>query len=209
MKLILCRHGETDFNTQKRLQGKLETELNERGVKQARLVAERLESDEFDCAFSSPQDRCRQTASEIMRFHQKTKMVFRNELREIDLGKYTGMNPEEIEEKFPGEWGKRVDSKYEFLHEGGESYKGVDEKRVKPLLKEFREKYSSRTILVVTHQGIGRLIIGNLLGLAPGQKMKIDFPNECIYFIEYRPHKTEIMYCLAEEGIEGKGWLEK
>src|SRR3989344_3023119 len=209
MKLILCRHSETDFNTQKRLQGKLETELNERGVKQARLVAEKLESEGFDYAFSSPQERCRQTASGIMRFHPKTKMVFRNELREIDLGKYTGMNPGEIEEKFPGEWGKRVDSKYEFLHEGGESYKGVDEKRVQPLLKEFREKYSSRTILVVTHQGIGRLIIGNLLGLAPGQKMKIDFPNECIYFIDYRPHKTEIMYCLAEEGIEGKGWLEK
>ena len=209
MQIVLCRHGETDYNVARRLQGKLETVLNNHGKRQAELVAKKLKTEEFDCAFSSPQKRCRETTEKIMKFHPKTKLVFIDNLREIDLGKYSGMNPREIDEKFSGTWSKRVDNKYEFEHEGGESYKGVDENRVKPLLREFREKYSSRKILVITHQGVARLLIGNVLGLKPAEKMKVDMPNDCIYYIQYRPHKTVLNYFLAETGVEGEGYLEK
>ena len=207
MKLILCRHGETQYNIERRLQGKMETELNEHGKAQAKLVGERLGKIEFDHAFSSPRKRCTQTAKEIMKYH-KCGLELREEISEVDLGIYTGMDRHEIEEKYPGNWAQRVDNKYEFEHKGGESYKEVDQNRVAPFLQELREKYSARTILGVTHAGVGRLIVGSMLGLGPEEKMHIEFPNECIYFIEYRPHKTVVEYELVESGMKGKGYIK-
>ena len=209
MRMIICRHGETDFNGQKRLQGILETAINSHGQEQARLVAQKLKGEEFDYVFSSPLLRCRQTVEEIMKFHSGQKIIYRDELKEIDLGKYSGMDKHEIEEKFPGDWAERVDNKYEFVHEGGESYKQVDELRVRPLLNEFREKYSSRKILVVTHGGTCRLLLGNMLGLATKEKMNIELPNDCIYFVDYLPHKTKVHFYLAQTGINGEGHLTK
>jgi len=209
MKLIICRHGQTDFNVQRRLQGHLETELNENGLNQAKLVSEYLKDLEFDYAFSSPQKRCKATANEIMKHHKDKELVFRDELKEIDVGIYMGMTAEEIDEQFPNKWSERVNNKYDFKHKDGESYKGVDENRVQPLLKEFREKYSSRTILIVTHQGTGKLIIGNLFGLNGDEKMNIMIPNDCVYTIDYLPHKTVSNYIRIETGEEGEGWIKR
>lgn len=207
MKLILCRHGETDFNVQRRLQGWMDTPINAHGRQQAKLVAERLKHEHFDHAFCSTLLRARQTFGEVMKYHREIPFEFRPELREIDLGIYDGMDRHEIEEKFPGVWAKRVDSKYDFHHEGGESYKSVDEKRVKPMLQELKEKYSSRAILLLCHQGIAKLIIGNLLGLTPAQEMHVAMPHDCIYFMEYRPHKTAIRHELLESNAKGEGYL--
>lgn len=208
MKLFLCRHGETDSNVQKRLQGRLETSINGHGLEQAELIAQKLKKEEFDFVFSSPQKRCVETARAIMKYHEN-RVVYRDELKEVDLGKYTGMDRHDIEKKFPGDWAKRVDSKYDFMHEGGESYKSADKNRIKPMLNEFREKYSSRKLLVVTHGGICRLLLGNLLGLSEKEKMRIDLPNDCIYYIDYLPHKTVVRYYLCESGLSGEGHLTK
>ncbi|MEM4256783.1 MAG: histidine phosphatase family protein [Candidatus Diapherotrites archaeon] len=207
MRIVLCRHGETDFNVQKRLQGKMETELNEHGFLQAKLIAENLKNEKFYTIFCSPRKRCLQTAEEINKFHNK-KIEVREELSEIDLGIFTGMNREEIEHNFPGEWSKRVDNKYEFLHKNGESYEEVDKNRVAKFIQELKEKYSARNILIITHAGLGRLLIGSLLGLSGQEKMRIEFPNECIYFIDYKPHKTKISYLCVESKLSGEGFLK-
>jgi broad specificity phosphatase PhoE len=208
MDIVICRHGETDDNVKKKLQGRIESSINEHGKIQAKLIAEKLKDEKFDHVFCSPQLRCRQTISEIMK-HHKNKVDYRKELMEIDIGKYSGMDKHEIESKFPGDWVERVDNKYEFMHEGGESYKQADEFRVKPFLKELKEKYSSRKILIVTHGGICRLLLGNILGLNGNEMMEIEFPNECIYYVEYKPHKTIIKYYLVESKKSGEGFIKK
>lgn len=208
MRLILCRHGETDFNKAKKFQGWLETELNEKGLKQAKAVADLLKDEKIDYIISSPQIRARQTVKEIAK-HHSSPLLFRDELKEIDTGNLSGLSPNEILKKFPGEWEKRVEDKYNYKHFGGESYNELDTNKVQPLLEEFREKYWSRNLIVVTHQGTGRLIIGNLLGLDDKGKMSIDIPNDCIYFIEYGPHKTKIGYKRALSGDMGEGFLKK
>ena len=206
MRIILCRHGETDYNAERRLQGKLETGLNANGLKQAKLVANLLKKEKFDAIFCSTQKRCRMTAKEIMKFH-KNKVNFRDGIREVDLGIYSGMNHKEIEEKFPGKWSQRVDNKYDFHHKGGESYKSADETRVQPLLEELKEKYSSRAVLVITHQGIGILILGNLLGLPKEKVNDISIPNDTVYYIDYLPHKTEVKYVKSSTMETGFGCL--
>ncbi len=208
MHLTICRHGETDFNVQKRLQGWMDTPINSHGMEQARLLAKRLRWEKFDYAFCSTLRRTRETFAEAMKYHKDVPVQFREELREINLGIYEGLNAREIDAKYPGHWSRRVDSKYDFRHEGGESYKSVDEGRVASLMNEFREKYSSRNILVMLHQGTAKLLIGSMLGLVPEEKMGISMPNDCIYFVEYRPHKTEVSCELLESGKKGGGILK-
>lgn len=209
MKLVLSRHGETDFNVEKRLQGtRINHEINEHGKEQAALVAEKLKDYNFDHIFSSPLIRCKDTVEIIAKKHDN-KIEFRKELEEVNLGIFSGMNAVEIEEKYPGKWRERVDSKYDFDHYDGESYESVDKTRIASFLKEIKEKYSSRTILIVTHMGIARLIIGSLLGLNGKEKMEINMPNSCIYFIDYLPHKTKIEYYLTETNETGEGYLKK
>jgi broad specificity phosphatase PhoE len=209
MELVLCRHGETDYNAQKRLQGWLETPINENGKKQAHAVSEAIKNEDFYAAFCSPQKRCRMTAEIILKNHPGLRVEYRDELKEVNVGIYSGMNHSEIEKKFPGKWAERVDSKYDFFHENGESYKSVDESRVKSFLNELQEKYSSRKILIITHQGLGDLIIGSMLGFSGQEKLGISIPNDCIYFVEYRPHKTVVSHFLAQSKKRGSGWLEK
>ncbi len=208
MKIILCRHGRTDFNNEKRYQGKIETHINEEGKKQAEAIADYLKDFEFDYVFSSPRKRCLETAEIILKNHE-VDLKIKEELGEVNYGFFEGKSVEEINEKLNEHWEERINKKYDFVPEGGESYKEIDEKRVKPLLDEFKEKYYSRTILIVTHQGTGRLFLGNTFGALPNEKMEIDLPNEVIYFIEFRPHKTEISYYNTKTKEMKKGLLKR
>ncbi|MCR4369241.1 MAG: histidine phosphatase family protein [archaeon] len=208
MKLILCRHGETDYNNEHRYQGTTETSINESGKKQALLISELLKKEEIDYVFSSPRNRCMQTAKIISKPH-KLPVKIREDLREINYGFLEGHTVLEIKNRFPGIWEEREKSKYDYAHANGESFAHADEARVKPMLAEFREKYSSRCILVVTHQGIGRLIIGSLLGIPPIEKMKVTLPNDCVYFIDYGPHTTKIRYARVDSGITGDGFYTR
>jgi len=205
MRIVLCRHGETDFNAEKRYQGRTDTMLNKKGLKQAEQLAEKLGDNDFYKAFSSPLKRCTQTAEKIMELHPKTKLIIKQELIEHDYGVFEGKTPDEIPELFE----EKEKNRYEFRHKNGETFREADEKRVKPFLEELKEKYYSRNILVVTHQRIGSLIIGSLLGLPGKEKVEIEIPNDCIYFIDYLPHKTIVKYFLIDSKKQGEGYLKR
>ncbi|MCR5723266.1 MAG: histidine phosphatase family protein [Lachnospiraceae bacterium] len=89
MNLYIVRHGETDWNTEKRIQGQTDIELNENGVRLAELTSEGLKDVEFDCIFSSPLKRAYKTA-EIIRGERTTEIVRDDRLKEMFFGKYEG-----------------------------------------------------------------------------------------------------------------------
>ena len=70
MKLYIIRHGETEWNVQKRLQGVSDTNLNEKGIEMAKQTAEALKEIPFACCFTSPLKRAKDTAMYILRNRQ-------------------------------------------------------------------------------------------------------------------------------------------
>src|SRR3989338_4638852 len=74
MKLILVRHGETDANRDMICQGHMNSHLTQKGLRQARLVAERLKYFPIDIAYSSDLDRALDTCKEILRYHPQTNI---------------------------------------------------------------------------------------------------------------------------------------
>ncbi len=82
MKLYIIRHGETDWNKEKRLQGQSDTQLNEYGIELARITGEALKYVHFDYIFSSPLKRAYKTA-ELIRMDRPVKIVTDDRLKEI------------------------------------------------------------------------------------------------------------------------------
>ncbi|MEK7483093.1 MAG: histidine phosphatase family protein [Planctomycetota bacterium] len=90
MRTILVKHGETDWEIQKKLIGFSDEPLNERGIKQAELLAKRLSRENFTAVYSSPLQRASYTA-ELIAKECNLKVVYYDDLKEFNFGKIEGM----------------------------------------------------------------------------------------------------------------------
>ena len=90
MKLYIIRHGETVWNTEGRLQGRADIELNENGIRLARVTARGMADIPFDLAITSPLKRARQTA-ELVLDDRKVPILEDARLEEITFGEWEGL----------------------------------------------------------------------------------------------------------------------
>ena len=88
--LLLVRHGETDWNAERRIQGHADVPLNVRGLAQARELADRLSGEALDAIYASDLSRARVTA-EIVGARHGVPVVVDPDLREIDVGAVEGL----------------------------------------------------------------------------------------------------------------------
>jgi broad specificity phosphatase PhoE len=93
--LLLVRHGETDWNAERRWQGHTDVPLNDRGREQARRLAESLVREDVDAIYSSDLARAQETA-EIVGIRLGLPVVVDPDLREIDVGSREGLTGEEV-----------------------------------------------------------------------------------------------------------------
>ena len=182
MKILLVRHGETDWNVQGKLQGWSDTELNERGKRQALERAERLAGEKIDAVYSSDLQRAAKTAEAIAEKHS-LQVIKRRELREIFVGKTEGLTHTEAAEKFPEFAEQNEKDRFSTPYPGGESHAMLRD-RVKKFLKEIQKKHAKGTIAIAAHNGTNRMIIGELLGMKPEEFMQIESPNNSIWEID-------------------------
>lgn len=103
MQLTLIRHGETDWNIEKRFQGSTDNTLNKRGEGQVACLTARLADEIYDAIYASDLTRVQQTAKAALgkRFEQ---VKLDKRLREVHFGKFEGLTFAEIEEQYPEEW---------------------------------------------------------------------------------------------------------
>ena len=99
-KILLVRHGETNWNKEHRLQGHLDIGLNQQGIIQAQLLGQALAQEKIDIAYSSDLSRALDTANTITSHHEVPTIVD-SQLRERCYGEIQGMTYQEIEEKLP------------------------------------------------------------------------------------------------------------
>lgn len=90
MRLYLIRHGETVWNTEGRLQGKADIELNENGIRLAKVTGEAMKDIHFDLAITSPLKRARQTA-ELVLGERKVPILEDSRIEEITFGVWEGL----------------------------------------------------------------------------------------------------------------------
>lgn len=181
--IYLVRHGETEWNRERRYQGQLDSPLTAHGVAQARRVARLLRTlvaAQSECALvASPLGRAKQTASLICQELGRDPGSCRYDpaLMEMAWGDWEGRKAEDIEREEPALWAERVRSKWSFVPPGGESY-AIVWGRARRWLESVAEEPA---VVAVTHSGFGRVLRGLHLGLAPDQVLALDGPHDTFF----------------------------
>jgi probable phosphoglycerate mutase len=159
--ILLARHGETDWNNERRWQGHTDRPLNELGREQARRLADSLTDREIEAIYSSDLLRAHQTAQIVAEPLGLTVEVDAG-LREVDVGDWSGRVHHEIEGIDPQGYRRWREGGKGW--NGGESYEQMGE-RVVAAVTRIAERHPGGTILVVTHGGSIRACRATAAGL--------------------------------------------
>jgi broad specificity phosphatase PhoE len=161
---MLVRHGETDWNVTLQYQGQANVPLNTRGRTQARRIAERLRNTGATTLYASDIVRAWQTAEIIGEMIGMTPQPMA-ELREIDVGQWEGLTPEELYRRFPEHMSEYERDPARTVRLGGESYAQLQQ-RALVALQHIRNTHSAdETVLAVSHGGTIRTLLCHVIGL--------------------------------------------
>lgn len=163
LELIFVRHGETDSNSSGKYCGWTDTELNEKGLKQASAAAEKLMHVNIDAIYSSPLKRAENTAK-ILSSERKCPLIFEDNLKEQNFGHWEDFTYTDIVSRFPEESIKWQEDWQNYSISGGESSLDVYN-RVTVFLNELIDTYTEGRILIVTHLGCIRYMLSYLMGM--------------------------------------------
>lgn len=159
--LYIVRHGETDWNAKKLIQGHTDIPLNKEGIKQAKILSKDLKDVKFEAVFSSDLIRAKKTA-EIIVLEKKLAINTTRLLRERRYGKLEG-SPRTEMEKFHKIWeGLSKKERLTFQPFDGYETDGKAIARFITFLREISTVYSGKTVLVVSHGGIIRALLNHL-----------------------------------------------
>lgn len=148
-KIYLTRHGETEWNTLKKMQGHKDSPLTTMGIKQAEWLGERLKTIEIDHIYSSPSGRALQTA-ELINTHKGLDIKTKDHFKEIHLGDWEGLTQPEIE-AFDAEGYNHFWYQPErYVPKSGESFEDVIV-RSSIELERIAEAHAGETVLIVAH----------------------------------------------------------
>lgn len=149
MKLYVARHGETAWNAENKICGRTDIPLNERGMEQAVVLAERMADVHIDRIIASPMIRARQTAEAVAE-KQGLPITFDERLIEQNFGIYEGKDRKDPDYLA----NKRM---FAYRYPGGESQMDVAH-RIYGFIEELKKKYPDEHVLLVCHGGVCRSV---------------------------------------------------
>ncbi|MED1914872.1 histidine phosphatase family protein [Brevibacillus sp. DP1.3A] len=141
--MYLIRHGETEWNQVRRIQGHSDIALNELGVRQAEQVADRFQGEKIHAFYSSDLSRAHDTAAKIAGNFQSSVST-RTTLRERCYGEWEGLTYEEIRERFENQ---------DEASCGIETFEDM-QRRAVAAMTEIAGSHSGEAIVVVSHGGL-------------------------------------------------------
>lgn len=164
MLLYIIRHGETQWNVEGRLQGQSETELNENGIRLAKITAEGLRDVPFDFGITSPLGRAKMTA-QIILGERDVPLYEDARIQELSFGSWEGLGCRKENYQIPSEhFGDFYTDPLRFQPaDDGETIAQLCE-RTKAFYQELirKEEYQDKTILIASHGCATRAILQNV-----------------------------------------------
>lgn len=191
-RILLVRHGETDWNLQKRFQGQIDVPLNDNGRRQAEKAAEFLKSVKLDYAISSPMLRPKETAEIILKHHPDLSLTLLDDLQEISHGLWEGKLEAEVQEIWADllvQWQKQPET---VQMPEGENLQQVWDRAIaawQQILGQVTQsdRGTQVTVMVVAHDAINKAILCYILGLGPENFWSFRQGNGAVSVIDY-PH---------------------
>lgn len=179
-KLILLRHGQSQWNLENRFTGWVDVPLSERGIKEAKEAGAKLKELSIDCAYTSVLQRASETLHLALKETRKNSIpIIRNAaLNERHYGELQGLNKEETARKFGKEKVHLWRRSYDVAPPGGESLKDTAA-RTLPYFREVISKdlRQGKNVLVAAHGNSLRSIIMEIENLTPEEILKVEIPT--------------------------------
>lgn len=185
MKLMIARHGETEENRAGILQGHLPGTLTDKGIEQAKRLAQRLKDKKIDHIYSSDLARAADTAELIAQYHPNTPLDMIEELRERDAGELEGTDIADIDDdliELPS-----AESTSELYERG------------KDFLEKIISKHGEDTVLLVCHGGIGKALYSAIQGTGPPELWSVhDLKNSSLSIVEIKKDGEHNILCFND-----------
>ncbi len=181
-RLLLVRHGITEFNSARRFMGYSDVELSAAGYRQVERLRSRLADDKIDAVYSSDLSRALVTA-EIISSEHKLDIVTCPELREVNYGNVEGLTFEEIKRLYPEVAESIANFSLRLKFPGGEDFEEFIE-RTNKFLDKLKRHTPSQTILIVSHSGPIRVLMCRLLGMDLGHWRQFRIDNASLSIVE-------------------------
>ena len=199
MHLYLARHGETAWNIDQRVQGWEDSPLTEKGLRQAKALADRLERVPLVAVYSSDLGRANHTARIVAQRHNLDVQV-RNSFREMSWGEWEGLTWRQMQAKNPELWDAFVEKGRQelgggetdwesFTHIPGGETIAQTAARFYAGLDEIIARHTAETdcVLVVGHGGTLRLAFTHALNLRPVAHRYFHLDNTGLSCIDHAP----------------------
>ncbi|XGW00631.1 MAG: histidine phosphatase family protein [Leptolyngbya sp. BL-A-14] len=187
-RFLLVRHGETNWNRDKRFQGQIDVPLNENGRAQSQQAAEFLKSIAIDYAVTSPMLRPKETAEIILQHHPDVSLDLEDNLKEISHGLWEGKLEAEIEAEYPGTLHQWQRSPETVQMPEGENLQQVWERAIAAwdhIVQTAASRPNPGTTLVVAHDAVNKAILCYVLGLGPEHFWNFKQGNGAVSVIDY------------------------
>jgi Fructose-2,6-bisphosphatase len=193
-RILLVRHGETEWNRQKRFQGQMDIPLNSTGEEQGRKTAEFLAEVPINRAFSSPLLRPKQTAMLILQKHPAVPLELMPELQEISHGLWEGKLEAEVQLDYSqalSDWQTRPET---VQMPQGENLDQVWARVAQGWQSILAMTNAGETSLVVAHDAVNKAILCQLVGLTPAYFWAFKQGNGSVTVIDYPKGRDNAPY---------------
>jgi alpha-ribazole phosphatase len=183
LRLHLIRHGEIEPAAMGKLIGHTDVELSERGVEQARRLAEKLSSARLDAVYSSDLRRALRTA-EIIAEPYRLRAQPSAAWREVDMGAWENRTLSSLNDEAPEQVVSLFNDPASFEYPGGESFADFTI-RIQGTLDQLLLTHPNGVIALVAHGGVCRAIIGSILGMPMRNWLRLAQSYGCLNIITW------------------------
>jgi len=188
-KIILIRHGETDYTKQEKCCGQKDVPLNTDGIRQARIMQLYFNSMKIDAVYSSDLKRAVQTAKIVF---ESNVIYKRKSLREIDFGKFYGSTYAEISKLYPEAYKMFLNNPKDLTIPGGENISKFSS-RVVSCFNKIQEKSAGKTTALVGHINTIRVILLSILKQGLEAYWSIHQDVAAINIIEFKKGNARVL----------------
>ena len=180
--IIFLRHAQAENNTKRILAGRTEgVPLTKTGIEQAERIAKYLASIDISAIYSSPIERAKHTA-EIVAKNCSLEVVIDERLTEIDMGKFTRMNYDDMFAKYGNIFLKFYENDPVISEHEVETFPDV-QKRVLDMVDHVLKKHNNENVILVTHMDPIKSMLAKVMNLVPQTLFELLIANASLTII--------------------------
>jgi probable phosphoglycerate mutase len=183
VRVLLIRHGQTEWNRVERYRGQIDVPLNETGRQQAQALARRLASWSIQAVYAGPLERAVKTAEPIAEVLGLPCQPVAGFL-DINYGEWVGLTPAEAALRDPESHDQWLNAPHLVRIPGGESLADIRDRAV-AAVDELLDRHAEETIVIVGHQVVNKVVICAVLGLSNASFWRLRQENGCLNILAY------------------------